>query len=574
MIISELKINNFRNLSGLHVKNNESVKFIIGENGVGKSNIIEMLNVLFNRNSFHELDFNKVDEPIIIEMVIELDEIELGYFDDFFEVENPFEVSIVAIQDKPNGRIEFKHKYSDSRIGYQKIKDIPFVYYSSTEAPRSLDFSKSGTAGKFLNEIVNDLILNKNISSNDLMKEDQMNLVIDYINSIIYHIKFIEKSDISATFEDDIMSLLPRLIELKDSNNISINNMGSGIRYSSFIYFEILNRILQAVKLDSKAIITNHDGKKYLPIIIALDEPEIHLHPFMQRNLISDIRKMINNQDKEFNKLIKNLFGIDYLIGELIVATHSSSIISDNYKEYIRLYKDNGIVKNKSGALLELEEDEEKHLLAHAYEIKETFFARVALIVEGVTELGAIPVFADKLDCNLDSYSTSVLSAGGANTIPIMKELLEFFGIQSVCIVDRDMAEKNPERFQGMIYTEGLEFEADIVETLIRNNAVDELREAIKYLEEDGLDKNIQQSKLEKINNKYKLKDYIDKDYRLKEVFTLGDDNMKRLILMSWLSGIKNSAEGRILGEYISIQNIPQVYRNAIIEAKEVSKNV
>lgn len=179
MIISELKINNFRNLSGLHVKNNESVKFIIGENGVGKSNIIEMLNVLFNRNSFHELDFNKVDEPIIIEMVIELDEIELGYFDDFFEVENPFEVSIVAIQDKPNGRIEFKHKYSDSRIGYQKIKDIPFVYYSSTEAPRSLDFSKSGTAGKFLNEIVNDLILNKNISSNDLMKEDQMNLVID-----------------------------------------------------------------------------------------------------------------------------------------------------------------------------------------------------------------------------------------------------------------------------------------------------------------------------------------------------------------------------------------------------------
>lgn len=47
MIISELNVSNFRNLSGLHIKNNEPVKFIIGENGVGKSNILEMLNILF-----------------------------------------------------------------------------------------------------------------------------------------------------------------------------------------------------------------------------------------------------------------------------------------------------------------------------------------------------------------------------------------------------------------------------------------------------------------------------------------------------------------------------------------------
>ncbi|NLZ35821.1 MAG: AAA family ATPase [Clostridiales bacterium] len=574
MIISELNVSNFRNLSGLHIKNNEPVKFIIGENGVGKSNILEMLNILFNKNSFEESDFNKVDEPIIIEMTMELNEIELGYFDDFFEVENPYKISIIAIQDKPNGRIEFKHKSSDSRIGYQKIKDIPFVYYSSTGAPRSLDFSKSKSAGKFLNEIVNDFILNENINSSDLLKEDQMNLVIDYVNKIIYHIKFIEKSSISVKFEDDILSLLPRLIELKDPNNISINNMGSGVRYSSFIYFEILNKILQAVKVESNAIISDESGKKHLPVIIALDEPEIHLHPFMQRTIISDIRRIINNKDEKFNKLIKNLFGIDYLIGELIVATHSSSIISGNYKEYIRLYLNNGTVKNKSGVLLELEKDEEKHLLAHSYTIKETFFARVALIVEGVTELGAIPVFADKLDCNLDSYSISIIEVGGANSIPIMKKLLEFFGIHCVCIVDRDKLMENPERFEDMFYTKGLEFEADIVETLINNDAVDELKEVIKVIEKDGLSKNIQKSKLENTNKKYKLIDEVKKSYRLEEAFILEDENIKKLILISWLSGFKNPAEGRILAEYISKINIPEVYCMAIMEAKDVSINV
>ena len=43
MYISEISlISNYRNLSGLSIKFNKSVNFIIGENNIGKTNILEL----------------------------------------------------------------------------------------------------------------------------------------------------------------------------------------------------------------------------------------------------------------------------------------------------------------------------------------------------------------------------------------------------------------------------------------------------------------------------------------------------------------------------------------------------
>ena len=55
------------------------------------------------------------------------------------------------------------------------------------------------------------------------------------------------------------------------------------------------------------------------------------------------------------------------------------------------------IVYSKSGDQIELDTDNEKHLLMHLPEIKETFFASVAMLFEGISEVGTIPIFAEKL---------------------------------------------------------------------------------------------------------------------------------------------------------------------------------
>ena len=42
----------------------------------------------------------------------------------------------------------------------------------------------------------------------------------------------------------------------------------------------------------------------------------------MQRSLIKYLNKVINNEDSDLKLLIKELFGIDKLDGQIIIATH------------------------------------------------------------------------------------------------------------------------------------------------------------------------------------------------------------------------------------------------------------
>ena len=76
MRITKLKINNFRNLNNFEIINSNAIKYIIGNNGIGKSNTLEAINYFFNKASFLEEDFNDSNKPIEIEMTLSLNEIE------------------------------------------------------------------------------------------------------------------------------------------------------------------------------------------------------------------------------------------------------------------------------------------------------------------------------------------------------------------------------------------------------------------------------------------------------------------------------------------------------------------
>ena len=56
MKIKELYIENYRNLSGLTIRFDSITNFVIGNNGIGKSNLMELVDTIFNRNSFKEKD--------------------------------------------------------------------------------------------------------------------------------------------------------------------------------------------------------------------------------------------------------------------------------------------------------------------------------------------------------------------------------------------------------------------------------------------------------------------------------------------------------------------------------------
>ncbi len=570
MIIKNIEIKNYRGLNNLDIKFNEINSYILGDNGVGKSSILDLLNIIFNKGSFNESDFYNLDDKIEIVIQFKLSDLEIGYFEDIFDTNSDNLISIVALQENINGRIDFFHKETGLTIPYSKIKNLPFVYYNSVKAPEEMNFKKSKTAGKFLNAIIEKYIKDYKIKSEDVVDEQKVNEVANSINKLLNKISIIQDLDIAAKLENDAIRLIPQLIGLSNSDNISINNMGSGIRYMSYVFFEILNTIMKKIDNDKEITFINKDGKRVLPVIIALDEPEIHLHPYMQRNLMNNVKKIINNEDNNFLELLKTCFDIDGIIGQLIICTHSPNILSNNYKEYIRIFKENDQIFTKSGIDIAFETDEEKHLLAHIQDIKECFFSNVVLIYEGISEIGSIPYFAQKLNIDLDYLKIATIDAGGKTSIPLIEKIIKNFGIKVICVMDKDDEnDLNPE----YIYTNDRDFECDIVNKLILNDAIDELIEVIELYEKNEKNKDFQKTKLENNKEKLGIQISIDKNYTINQAIATENKELIKLILISWLWKTKNMVRGRLLGEQLSRNNIPEVYKISLEKAKELANN-
>ena len=570
MKIKEIYIDNYRNLSGLTIRFDSITNFVIGNNGVGKSNLMELVDTIFNRNSFKEKDFFDVELKIEIYMSVILEEYEIGYFDDLFEPQNPSCIKIVISQDKPNGRIEFKHFYTDTPINYSKLRNLPCVYYNSINLTDEIDFSKNKNAGKFLNFIIENYIKSNDIKSEDIIKKDKISEITDYMDKCIKNIEIIKNEDIRAQIDNSAIELLPKLLGLKNENNISVNNMGSGTRYFAFVFFEILNVIVNNLKYNDNSIIVTENGKRILPIIILLDEPEIHLHPFMQRNLIREIKEVITNKNIGFNNIIKEWFNIDLLSGQVIIVTHSNNIISNNYKEYVRLYNESNNVKAISASEMTINKDTEKHLLRQGREIKESFFAKVVLVYEGISEKGCIESFADKLGINLDENDIGVISGDGAGNVKRIKELLELFNIKTVCVLDRDVYNENDEK-EGILYTTDNDLELDIINKLIQNKATRKTIKIIKEYENKKIEKVvIQEGQIKNAIKKTKETITI-KDYSIKEAIKSQDNSIIKNVLYAWFTNKKDMIRGRIVGEVLSLEDIPEIYVKSIKKAKEIA---
>ena len=285
---------------------------------------------------------------------------------------------------------------------------------------------------------------------------------------------------------------------------------------------------------------------------------------------MNNVKKIINNEDNNFLELLKTCFDIDGIIGQLIICTHSPNILSNNYKEYIRIFKENDQIFTKSGIDIAFETDEEKHLLAHIQDIKECFFSNVVLIYEGISEIGSIPYFAQKLNIDLDYLKIATIDAGGKTSIPLIEKIIKNFGIKVICVMDKDDEnDLNPE----YIYTNDRDFECDIVNKLILNDAIDELIEVIELYEKNEKNKDFQKTKLENNKEKLGIQISIDKNYTINQAIATENKELIKLILISWLWKTKNMVRGRLLGEQLSRNNIPEVYKISLEKAKELANN-
>lgn len=186
------------------------------------------------------------------------------------------------------------------------------------------------------------------------------------------------------------------------------------------------------------AILRSFEDRRKQGALFLIEEPEMYLHPQMQRSLYKTIRKI-----GETN--------------QVLYITHSPHFITiPEFNEICLVSKDvNGTKVRKSNlkATPDLKNKFKKELNA---ERNELFFAKKVLIVEGETEKLAFPEYAKRMNIDFDSVGSTIVEVGGKRNLITFVELACSFGISVGVVYDIDSSDFSGKKDEEKVYNEKL----------------------------------------------------------------------------------------------------------------------
>lgn len=565
MYISEIvEINNYRNLTGKTITFNDTLNFLIGENNIGKTNILELINICLAIGKFAETDFMDITLPIKIKFKVKYSNEEIGYFEDNFDVDDSNSITLVAVQDSVDERINYYHDMpNQTKIGMATIRTMNILYYYAQRMPsKEVDFRKTSGSGKVLNYLIQHSLEQSEIQEKDILKKTKLKNIVKNVNIQIKKINTITGDSVSAYVETEVDKLVCRLLGLGDENGRELSSLGEGVQYAFNILLQIIE-IIYNVKAtrkpeDFEERLINRDGKKLFPLFLVLDEPEVHQHPYRQRSLIRKIKALIENNNQEFLNLLKDLFDIDGLTGQIFIATHSPNILLDNYRQFIRLYKSTGTdsqLKIVSGMNVVIDDKLYKHMLHNFIYLKEAMFSKCIIFVEGDTENGAIPVFAERMGLDMDERGIGVIKLDGADSVKRCMALYKSFGIKSIALIDKDKKESYSSE-PDIYFTKANDYEEDVYDNFKLTDYLKSCKELsgvepyIPILRREGLNFNPGQF----VENPANIE--IDDTLQMKIMVENKDRELQKL------KQSKNAAKGAVLAGYVTV--IPPAFEKII----------
>ena len=524
MLLYKVHIENFRNISNIDINFSE-FNVLIGENNIGKTNILTAIHKVLNKNVyFKEDDFKILEKPIIIELNFNhISEEEMALFFDFDGIYNPEkdDISIKTIvnwrstignvdisvnfirKDLPESEQEVKtvtknfrktlssiyisaHRSYDKNMDSRGIFELlrlfaPYQTMSLDSLKQEIfeDFQELNTMGcEFnLDNIQNLLNNNKKLPDDLLNNLNKLNQESNLFSRIcvkimkcnnIYNQKIMVNEDLlkfnenhkeyynfteiesdmngffSTFLNDDLKFDIMPTEDIELLKNISMDISGDSILKQGDGYQNFLDLLINLSKLIK---IKNSNDVDRCNFIVMIEEPETHLHPHMQRNLIKSL--------KEF----KELFEKRNIFIQFFISTHSPYVVSNlNIPELniIRKSQKNVIsVKLEDNYIQKIcsefftEENCSSKSLKNINKItnvllsfSDVFFSKGVILCEGYSEFGAFPILANKLGCNLDQYGISLLNLEGVNNSRLYLHILKKFKIPTYCIIDADKKEE------------------------------------------------------------------------------------------------------------------------------------
>lgn len=455
ILLQKIRIHGFRGLDNVEI-DFEPTTVLVGTNNAGKTTLLKSLqlaftnSILINDDDFFFSDEISRDKIIIDILIISVDEEgnQVNEFEDkwgtvFHEDRISFDnagnqiVAFRTIIEENLIRKTFKKKqfvidswyeFEDETDGFWYSRnfdnefsfyfdEIPFFYLDANRDILEDLKSKSSYLGKILSSINYDE--DERVAIEELIKE--LNKVTIEKSDVLTHLhETLIELDTAMDNPNNTVDITPFTKKLRDLNKgIKINYSEFSMEYHGMGTRSWSSLLVLKAFIQQNLRIANQGELAYYPIV-ALEEPEAHLHPNAQKKLYTQINS---------------------IIGQKIVSTHSSYIAGSAKLKEVR-----GLCKTAKslhiGKFIEEDFEPEDIRKINRQVIStrgELFFSKLVILCEGETEEQALPILMKRhFDRNVIELGIDFIGVGGSgNYLPFIR-FLEAFNIPFLIFSDNE----------------------------------------------------------------------------------------------------------------------------------------
>lgn len=469
MRLSRVQIKNFRNFQNLDVKVGPNF-VLVGENKVGKSNLLYALRLVFDPSlpdSARRLrieDFWDGAKPLTadtqISVSVDLTDFEdneghIAVLGDYLVGHSPM-VARLTYAFAPRADLESTPEQESDFDFAIYGKDDPTCLVSTHEVRQRFPLDLLAA----LRDAEADLANWRRSPLRPLLDAVSASMDADEKSELAEAIskatKAVTDTEEVAELEESITDTLLRIAGPKHGISTSLAFaptdtdrllrtlrvfIENGARSISEASLGTANLIYLALKL----LEVEHEVEKEIRghTILAIEEPEAHLHPHVQRRVYRAFLQPRSHQPAT------NKDDDDSGDRTIILTTHSPHIASVTPLNSLVVLKSVGnpvetVARSTHGAGLSPTEidDLERYLDVTRGEL---LFAKGVILVEGEAETYLVPAFAKVLEIDLDELGISVCSVAGTNFLPFVKLLgKKSLDIPFAIITDEDPVEAKP----------------------------------------------------------------------------------------------------------------------------------